>query len=251
MRSALGLAAALIAGYGLLCAVVWLGQRSMIYFPQPRQPGVAASVLESGGERLVVTTRQADGPDAVIYFGGNAEDVTWSLPGLARALPSHALYLLHYRGYGGSSGSPSEAALVADGLALFDRVRRDHARIVVVGRSLGSGVAMQVASQRPVSRLVLVTPYDSLLALGQARFPWLPVRWLMRDPFDSASHAPAVTAPTLIVVAERDDIVPVASSETLLRRFRPGVARLARVPGSDHVTISDKAEYLALIGAAP
>ncbi len=251
MRMVAGIVGLLALGYGLVCALLWFAQRSLIYFPQPRQVAAASTVLEAGGERLVITTRPRDGADALVYFGGNAEDVAGSLAGLAQAFPSHALYLMHYRGYGGSSGSPSEAGLVADGLALFDQVYRRHSRIVVLGRSLGTGVAIQVASQRPAARLVLVTPFDSLLALARDRFPWLPVGWLLRDRFDSASHARLVTVPTLVVVAERDDVVPVASSEALLARFRPGVARLVRLPGTDHGSISDSAEYGPLIAAAP
>lgn len=251
IRSVLTFAVGALAAYILICAMVYALQRSLIYFPQPRQPGIPASTLtlDSGAERITVTTRPRPGAAALVYFGGNAEDVASSLPGLARAFPDHALYLMHYRGYGGSTGSPSEAGLFADAIALFDRVRQDHERIVVVGRSLGSGVAVHLASRRPAVRLVLVTPYDSLLGLAEQRFPWLPVRWLLRDRFESWRYAPAVAAPTLIVVAERDDIVPVASSEALRKRFRPGVAALVRVAGTDHNSISDSDEFGPLIGA--
>ena len=94
-----------------------------------------------------------------------------ALPGLADAFPDHALYLLHYPGYGGAPGKPSEAAIAADALALFDRVAPQHPRVVVIGRSLGSGVAVQVASARPVARLVLVTPYDSLEEIAAKHVP--------------------------------------------------------------------------------
>jgi pimeloyl-ACP methyl ester carboxylesterase len=250
-RPVIALAVSAVVAYVLICALVYAFQRSLIYFPQPRQPGIAASTLTlaSGSEQIAVTTRPRPGSAALIYFGGNAEDVASSLAGLAQAFPDHALYLMHYRGYGGSTGRPSEAGLFADAIALFDRVRQEHERIVVVGRSLGSGVAVHLASARPAARLVLVTPYDSLQTLAEQRFPWLPVRWLLRDRFESWRYAPRVAAPTLIVVAERDDIVPVASSETLRSRFRPGVAALVRVAGTDHNSISDSAEFGPLIGA--
>jgi uncharacterized protein len=145
---------------------------------------------------------------------------------------------MHYRGYGGSAGTPSEAALVADALMLFDRVHADHPRITVVGRSLGSGVAVQLAAARPVAQLVLVTPYASLLELGVAQFPFLPVRWLMRDRFESARHAPRVTAPTRLVVAEHDEVIPRRSSEALHQSFRDGVATLRVLAGTGHNTVS-------------
>ena len=122
----------------------------------------------------------------------------------------------------GSAGTPSEAAIVADALALFDEARREHRDVVVVGRSLGSGVAVRVASLRPVARVVLVTPYDSIQEIAAARFAFFPVRWLLRDKFESWKYAPAVTAPTLLIAAEHDEVIPRASTELLLTRFKTG-----------------------------
>ena len=146
----LKLTVAAVVVYIALCAALFVFQRTLIYFPQPRAPvsGARRSACRSRvGECW--SRRGARRPDALLYFGGNAEDVSHNLPGLAAALPDHAIYLMHYRGYGGSAGQPSEAALVADAVALFDRVHAEHARIVVVGRSLGSGVAVQLASHAP------------------------------------------------------------------------------------------------------
>ena len=188
-------------------------------------------------------------PDAVLYFGGNAEDVSWSLDDLEGAYPSHDLYLMHYRGYGGSTGRPTEAALFADSLALFDHVSADHSRIAVVGRSLGSGVAAYLASRRPVSRLVLVTPFDSVLEIAARSFWFVPVRWLLRDRFESTKYAPAITAPTTIIVAEHDVEVPRRHAEALFRRFRPGVATLHVIAGTGHNTINGSPDYAPLLGS--
>lgn len=146
---------------------------------------------------------------------------------------------MHYRGFGGSTGRPTERALVADALALHDRVASGHRSVLVVGRSLGSGIAIQLAVRRPLTGLVLVTPYDSLLELASALYPWLPVDWLLRDRYESWRYAPEVTVPTRILVADHDDIVPIPSSDRLQARFRPGLVTRVRVPGSDHVTILD------------
>ena len=94
--------------------------------------------------------------------------------------------------------------------------RREHRRVVVIGRSLGSGVAVQVASARPVARLILVTPYDSLEEIAAMNYPVFPVRWMMLDRFDSGRHAAKVTAPTLLIAAERDEVIPRASTDRLL-----------------------------------
>nr|WP_319588188.1 alpha/beta hydrolase [uncultured Desulfobulbus sp.] len=195
----------------------------------------------------MITTRPHSGPDALLYFGGNAEDVSSSLPSLAQAFPDHALYLPHYRGYGGSSGKPSETALFADALALFDKAKNEHSKIVVIGRSLGSGVAVYLASQRPVARLVLVTPYDSIQGLATRQFPYLPVHWLLLDKFESGKYAPKVTAPTLVIAAEHDEVIPRASTEALCTRFSGGVAALKVVGGTGHNTISESPAYIALM----
>jgi len=246
----MGLAAAAYVG---LCALLFLMQRSMIYLPPPARPdppGAAMLTVPGDGAELRVSTRPRAGRHALVYFGGNAEDVTDSLPALAATFPEHALYLPHYRGYGGSSGRPSEAALFADALALYDRVAAEHAEIVVIGRSLGSGVAVHLASRRPVTRLVLVTPYDSIRDLAERQFPYLPVRWLLLDRFESWRYAGRVTAPTLILMAEHDEVIPRDSTEALHTRFRPGIARLEVIAGTSHNTIAASPRYSALLGAA-
>jgi pimeloyl-ACP methyl ester carboxylesterase len=245
------LVAALV--YAGLCAALFLWQRSLIYFPTPRASGSGATTLAlpaPGGE-LLVTLRPRSGHGALLYFGGNAEDVSQSLPDLSRAFPDHALYLLHYRGYGGSSGKPSEAALFADALALFDKVHAEHRNVVVIGRSLGSGVAVHLASLRPVTRLVLVTPYDSLQDLAVQQYPFFPVRWLLLDKFESWRYAERVTVPTLVLAAEHDEVIPRSSSEALYKRFRNGVASFRTIAGTSHNSISESPEYLPLLRGAP
>ena len=249
-RTLIGIVLAAALLYLGLCALLFFFQRSLIYFPQPAAAvgSVPTITLATSQGEVIVTTRPRPGAAAVLYFGGNAEDVRRSLPELAAAFPEQALYLMHYRGYGGSAGSPSEAALLSDALALFDRVAPDHAQVVAVGRSLGSGVAVYLASVRPVARLVLVTPYDSLQEIAAGQFPIFPVRWLLRDRFDAGRHAPRVTAPTLLLAAEHDEIIPGASTQQLYRRFAPGVASLQVLPGTGHNTISAAPGYAALLG---
>ena len=189
------------------------------------------------------SVRPHEGPQALLYFGGNGEDVSQTLPELARTFPDHAIYAMHYRGYGRSGGAPSEAALQGDALALYDLVARSHARVSAIGRSLGSGIAIRVACERPVSRLVLVTPYDSIAALASAQFRWLPVRWLLQDPYESVRVAPAITVPTTLVAAEHDEVIPRANTERLLAAFAPGVATLIVIPDAGHNDLSRQPAY--------
>ncbi|WP_271411476.1 alpha/beta hydrolase [Pseudomonas sp. Q1-7] len=252
VRSLIGavlLAVALYLGVG---ALLFVFQRSLIYFPQPRAIGGADRLLmlPVTDQRIAVTVRPLASTRALIYFGGNAEDVSRSLPDFAEAFPEHALYLLHYRGFGDSTGKPTEEDIQRDALALFDKVSALHKDVALVGRSLGSGVAIRLASQRPATRLVLVTPYNSILELAQRQFPIYPVRWMLEDPYESWRYAPAITAPTLVIVAERDEVIPRWSSEKLFARFRSGVARWEVIAGTGHNDIGTRPEYLRLIRSA-
>jgi pimeloyl-ACP methyl ester carboxylesterase len=222
--------------YGALCLVMAGAQRSFIYFPGPAADPSDQMELRVEGTRVLVSQRPRPGPRALIYFGGNAEDVSLTRALLAALLPDTALYLLHYRGYGGSEGTPSEAAIRADAQALFAHVAQRHSATMVVGRSLGTGPAVHLAATRPVRRLVLLVPFDSLLAVAHAAMPWLPVPLLLRDRWDAAAEAPQVRAPTTIVAAARDAVVPLRHAEALHRAFRPGVAELVVVPDMEHNT---------------
>jgi uncharacterized protein len=232
--------------YGGLCALLFFFQRSMLYFPQSRAlpEDQFTSMLHTPEADLVLTVYKTAGPDAVIYFGGNAEDVSLSLPELRDAFPGTSLYLLHYRGYGGSSGRPSESALHSDALALYGRVSQDHSRITLIGRSLGSGLAIRIAAAGPVRRLVLITPYDSIANLAARQFPFVPVRWLLKDKFESWRYAPQIRSPTTLVVAERDEVTPEESASALYSGFRPGIAEYILIRGADHNTISASPDYV-------
>jgi pimeloyl-ACP methyl ester carboxylesterase len=254
IRFAAGIVLTSLVVYTLACLAMFLSQRSLIYYPQPRRFGSADSIMKLpvGDAELAISTRQRNVQEAVVYFGGNAEDVSGSLPGLAEAFPRHALYLMHYRGYGGSTGKPSQDALFADALALFDEVHRQHPQVTVIGRSLGSGVATYLASKRPAVRLVLVTPYDSMAGIAAQHYPMFPVRLLMTDKFESWRYAPQVSVLTTLITAQHDEVIPRASTDMLLTRFKPGIARQIVVRGTGHNTVSDHPAYAqTLAGPSP
>ncbi|MGA7244855.1 MAG: alpha/beta hydrolase [Terracidiphilus sp.] len=232
-----------------LFALIFFSQRSLIYFPQPRSnsAGLIMSLPSIAGP-VLVSMRPASGPDAIVYFGGNAEDVSLDLPDFATAFPNDAIYLLHYPGYGGSAGHPTEKSILAAAFVLFDAVHAQHANVTLIGRSLGTGVAIHVASQRPVARIVLVTPYDSLVDVAQEHYPFLPNRWMMLDKYDSWKYAPQVTAPTKIIAAGNDEVIPRTSTERLRTRFRDGIVSYVVVPGVGHNSISESPDYLRLLG---
>lgn len=237
---------AALAGYAVACLGLYVFQRSFIYYPPPqaalRAPVV--STLAVPGAELRVSERPLPGARAVIYFGGNGEDVSASLPVLDQAFPDRALYLMHYRGYAGSTGKPAERELVNDAVLLFDRVAALHPEVTVVGRSLGTGVALQLAGRRPVRRLVLVTPYDNIVDLAARQFPVFPVRWLLKDKYESGREAEHIRIPTMVVLAEDDEVIPAWSSRRLVSRFAPGIASVKVIHGVGHNTITQRRDYL-------
>ncbi|MHC8314607.1 alpha/beta hydrolase [Pseudomonas sp. LB3P31] len=239
-----------IALYVALCVALFVFQRALIYYPQPRAVESELITLTRANAQVLVSVHEHAGPKALIYFGGNAEDVSRNLPSFSAAFADHALYFLNYRGYGGSTGAPSEEDIQRDALALFDKVYAEHPQVTLVGRSLGSGVAVRLASQRPASRLVLITPYNSLGELAARQFPIFPVRWLLQERFESWRYAREISVPTLLLAAEHDEVVPRSSTQRLFEHFSPGVAALRVIPGVGHNSISDSADYLKLLGDA-
>jgi pimeloyl-ACP methyl ester carboxylesterase len=236
--------------YVLVCVFVYAQQRSLIYYPTPASEGGVGEAVAfpvSGAVLQLRVVRRA-GSSAVIYFGGNAESVTASADELARAAPDRTWVFVNYRGYGGSTGSPSERALVADALAVWDWARAKYTDVAVVGRSLGSGVAVQLAASRPVSHLVLVTPFDSLVSVGQAAMPWLPVSWLAKDRYESVDYAPRISCPSLVLIAANDEVVAPAHARRLVAAFRPGTVSFLAVSGAGHNDIQLWPPYGATIG---
>lgn len=239
--SLLTIAAGVYAGLVLVFLVF---QRSFIYMPTPRSPAhAAAAVLEVPGARLLISRREHDGPKALVYFGGNAEDVAYTLPELAAVFPDRAIYCLHYRGYSGSTGRPSEAALRSDARAVYRMVCNKHADVMAVGRSLGSSLAIQLAAEEPVSRLALITPFESILSIARRVAPFLPMTLLLRDRYESWRYASRVTCPTLIIAGSHDELVPMADTRNLLQAFQPGVATLRVIDGGDHNSVSGTEEF--------
>jgi pimeloyl-ACP methyl ester carboxylesterase len=236
--------------YAAACILLYIKQRSLLYFPTTENRMFESTniIVESGGERLKILTQQAGGQDAVIYFGGNSEDVALIVDRLGKVLSDKAIYLVNYRGYGGSTGSPSEDGLFADALAVYDRVRETHANVSVIGRSLGTGVAVYLASVRKVDRLVLVTPYDSIENVAKTHFPFFPISILLKDKFDSESRAHSVTARTLIMLADNDEVIPRSHSERLIKSFSDENLLVRVIQGTDHNTIGLSSEYLRSIG---
>lgn len=208
-------------------AAAWLGQEKLVFFPQPM---AGTSHLPAGTQSLEVHARDgtrlagffvpasASRAPVLLFFGGNAEEISWTLAD-TRWPEGYARAGVNYRGYGASEGRPTEDSLVDDAMSVLDALAArpdvDASRIVVVGRSLGTGIAVRVATERSVRAAILVSPYDSLVEVGRSHYPWLPVAWLLRHRFDAVAPARRATVPMLVVVAGRDAIIPVERSRAL------------------------------------
>ena len=249
----LEIAAAVAVG---LPFVVYLAQDGLIFYRQPlpetrraeiarRFPAAREIVVSAtDGTRLqgwLMRPAGAARAPLVLYFGGNAEEVSWMLEAIgdpARGeTPDAAWLIVNYRGYGASEGSPSERALVADALTLYDYASAlpgiDAQRMFAFGRSLGSGVAVALAAQRTLRGAVLVTPFDSLAAVAKRYYPYLPVDWMLKHRFDSIDRAPSLGTPLLCLIAERDDVIPPAHAERLFAAWA-GPKRKVVLRGADH-----------------
>lgn len=255
--SVLQITGVVVIGFPLL---MYLAQDSLIFFPQPLAEARRAAIAQrSSVESLFVDAadgtrlhawhvRGVPGSSLVMYFGGNAEEVSWMLDDAARRTPEVSWLLVDYRGYGASGGSPSERALTRDALQWYDNLSKNHQSIYVFGRSLGSGVAVQLAAQRPVAGVILVAPFDSLVEVGKHYYPFLPVSWMLRHRFDSVSLAPKITVPLLCVVATRDEIIPAVHSKRLFDAWG-GPKRWIGLDGAGHNSTDDNANYWSSIVA--
>jgi len=217
-----------LAGYAALTALVYFGQRSLMYFPDRSHTAPAAAGLPEA-EEVALTAADGvasaawhvaprDGKPVILYFHGNGGALHHRVPRFRKLIADGiGLVALEYRGYGGLSGSPTEQGLIADAKAAYDYAAAHYqvAQIVVWGESLGSGVATALAAEKPVGRLILEAPFTSAAALGAQHYWYLPVRLLMKDQFRSDERIKKITAPLLILHGVHDQVVPYAMGEHL------------------------------------
>ena len=240
---------ALLAAYIGICWLLYSQQDRLLYpgTADSNPTGFTALRIRSGHALLKVWVLHAGQGPALLYLGGNAEDLGADLPDFDQAFPDRAIYLMNYRGYGGSTGSPSESALIADAQTTFDAIAKEHQTIAVMGRSLGSGLASALAATRPVERVVLVTPYDSIASVAAELYPWAPVRWLLKDHYDSVRRIAAARAPTLVVIAERDESIPRAHSDALLAAIPSALRHSVVIANGTHNDLGDYQQYLKIV----
>ena len=241
-----------VAGYGALLVLMYVFQRSLMYFPDTKRTPPALAGLpqaeevvltSSDGERLIAWhVPPRAGQKLVIYFQGNAGALDLRAERFGRlTADGTGVLALCYRGYGGSTGSPSEAGLIRDALAAYDYAVARHpaARIVLWGESLGTGVAVALAAEREVGGGILDAPVSSIAEVGAAASPFAPGRWLIKDPFHSDRRIARVRAPLLIRHGEDDAVVPIRFGERLFALANEP-KRFERFAGEGHVITDER-----------
>jgi pimeloyl-ACP methyl ester carboxylesterase len=234
--------------YLIACIALYFGQGMLTYFPRPLlfKPDARDIEISAKDATLHGWVVNPGQQQALIYFGGNGESVERDIDLFRRAAPASSVYLVPYRGFGANAGKPTEAGLFADALVIDDWVRTQHAHVSVMGRSLGSGIATWVASRRPTDKLVLVTPFDSILNIARERYPIFPVAPFLKDRYESWRYAESVKAKVLVVLASDGQVVPRTRSEALIAHF-PEKPEVVVIPHSGHNNIHDSAAYVNAI----
>jgi fermentation-respiration switch protein FrsA (DUF1100 family) len=219
-----------LAAYGGIVGGLYLLQRKLLYRPDKTRPGLADLKL-LGVHEVALTTADGlsllswylppgDDRPVIAYFHGNGGHIGYRAERLRRfAHEGYGVLMLEYRGYGGNPGSPCEAGLYADAAAALDFLLSKKiapCRLVLWGESLGSGVAVHLASHQDVGALILEAPTTSIAKIAQYHFPFAPAAPLVRDRFDSLSRIGKVKTPILVLHGDRDRVVPARFGRTLL-----------------------------------
>jgi hypothetical protein len=239
-------------GYLSICGLLFAKQRLLI-FPAPKEraglAGKSIFVDVPGGTYLVWRDAGPNTP-VVVHFHGNGEQVAYRTD-LAELFAAQGVSFaaIEYPGYAGADGEPTEASLFAaasKGLEhLTGPLGVDRSRLVLSGQSLGSGVAVEMAQAGWGTKLLLLTPYTTLPDVGAAAFPWLPVRLLMRDRFDSVARAKGVAMPVTIIHGTDDEVIPFRLGQALSTAFAH--ATFVEVPGGHHNDLWDRPEVVATV----
>ena len=248
-------------GYAGVVALLYLLQTSLVfpgtYLPSQRlySPRVPERLELPAGERAILHGMlfpgARDDADMLIGFGGNAQDAELLGQDLAADFPELNVVVFHYRGYGPSTGRPSEATVLADALTIHDTMvgRLRSRRVYAIGISLGSAVAAYLSKERPLAGVLLITPFDSVEAIAKESYFWVPVGLLLRHRFPSAAFMADNATPVAVIAAAQDRVVKPRRTDALIARIENLVFR-ATLRGADHNTLYHVEAYPRTLRAA-
>ncbi len=250
-RKMLSFIAVLGISYILMCFLLFIFQRQIIYLPasEVRFPDVAYTILDTDEVRIKVWTLNPGKKKALIYFGGNAENVAYNIDDFRTLFADRTVYLVNYRGYGGSSGSPYEEGLYSDALFVYDYFIKDHSAISVMGRSIGGAVATYLASKRNIDKLILVTPFDSAVNVGKKLYRFFPMDLIIKERLDSVGRAADIATDTLIIIAGNDRIIPYENTQNLIHSFNKTEVESVTLNNVGHNTVHQHPDYKEIIAS--
>ena len=251
------------AAYIGLLLLLFIFQDHLLYFPQsispkrsdllgiPKNTETLEFTMQDGVKvRGWLVKNASQKPlKLLFYYGGNAEEL-FPQEEESGKFSDWSLVLVNYRGYGESGGKPGEESLKRDALEIYDAMLKrpdvDSRNVVLMGRSLGTGIAVHLAAHRPHAGVILVSPYDSMVSVATRHYPFFPVDLLLRHRFDSLQWAPVITSPVLMLAADDDSIVPKSHSRSLAEHWG-GEVNFIEIAKTDHNTIGFHPFYWAAI----
>jgi len=231
--------------YSIVALLLYVSQRKMLYFPTVNNAVVADKpiMLDVNGQQLQAWRVNPGKSQLMLYFGGNAEAVEENISEFSQIFPSYTLYLIAYRGYGASTGSPNETTLNQDALTIYDQLVNDYKKISVMGRSLGSGVAVHLSANRKIDKMILVTPFDSILNVAKEIYWMFPLSILLTDKFESWRKVQHINNKSLLLIAEQDEVIPAKHGKNLAKFFSSGNVEVIIIKGAGHNTIGEFQSY--------
>ena len=251
MRKVMNIVFTLLGIYAAILVFFYFSQTSMLFFPQPLgnqttyKDADEVYIETPNGNRLhgwlcKGNADKGSEGNLIIYFGGNAEEVSHLIPMATTKLRGWDLLLINYPGYGLSEGKPSEKSFFDAAQAIYDyaisQLDVKPENIVLLGRSIGTGCAVYLAGKRDVSGVILVSPFESIRAVAQSKLPFLPVSLLLKHKFESKRYAQEIDVPLLAFFGTADDIIPPKHSKRLAEDWK-GSTRLIQLDGYDHNNI--------------
>ena len=218
----------IIVGYFLISAYIYISQDSKIFnfveisnqkpIKLKNVKHISLKISDSIVLDGVYKKASRQNAPLVIYFGGNSDDATRFLL-YVEGLDGYDIVTFNYRGFVNSSGKPTQKALFSDALTIYDKFSKGK-EVIITGRSLGTGVALYLASKRDCKGVVLITPYDSILSLARGKYPFLPISLLLRYKFESVKYIGSVKAPISVILVENDATIPRKNSDRLISKIK-------------------------------
>lgn len=249
--------------YLLICLLLYLFQEKALFHPQPHTLNKTSEFLANNPDFDTLPLTMPDGTrisiylsadsfsakrPLVLYFGGNAEDVS-HLTEYTPYFSPYRLALVNYRGFGLSQGAPSEQTMFSDAIETYDQLIGqpgiDASQIIIVGRSIGTGVATYLSSKRAVKATVLITPYESMASVSQEHYPFLPVSLLLKHRFESARYAREINTPVLALLATHDRVIPPAHGRALMQDWK-GRSQLIEIDANHNSIMQSEESWQAI-----